>query len=214
MRPIFNASWRARALAGDPAAVRLLADVNLVPLYRYCLYRVGRNRHLCEEVVQETLVRALYKLDQYDPERAKGTIFPWLVGLARNEIQRVLHQRSQTVPLTAEWDTTEANVLGRGGSAEGEPFSDDMLQREETRELVNATMAQLPRHYREVLEAKYVHGRSVRELAFQGQTSEKAVESLLTRARQAFRGAYEVLSRRHEHGSAGSRHDEYSTRPQ
>src|SRR5207245_164271 len=51
LRPLFDAGWRQRALQGDPAAVRALADAVLQPLYGFCLYRVGRNPHLCEEVV-------------------------------------------------------------------------------------------------------------------------------------------------------------------
>lgn len=58
----FDAAWRSRALAGDPDAVARLADEALTPLYRFCLYRVGQDRHRCEEVVQETLVRAIREL--------------------------------------------------------------------------------------------------------------------------------------------------------
>ena len=56
--------------------------------------------------------------------------------------------------------------------------------------MVNATMSQLPSHYREALEAKYVAGRSVRDLAAAWRMSEKAVESQLTRARKAFRATF------------------------
>ena len=43
------------------------------------------------------------------------------------------------------------------------------------------------RHYRRVLEAKYVDGCSTRDLADRACVSEKAAESLLGRARKAFR---------------------------
>jgi RNA polymerase sigma factor (sigma-70 family) len=76
-----------------------------------------------------------------------------------------------------------------------EPFGDDLLQKEETRELVNTTMSQLPPHYREALEAKYVTGKSTRDIAALWSISEKAVESLLGRARQAFRAAFLALTR-------------------
>jgi DNA-directed RNA polymerase specialized sigma24 family protein len=103
MQPTFDGPWRARALAGDPDAVRALADGALPALYRFCLYRVGRDVHLCEEVVQETLVRALRDLPRYDPGRADNQILPWLTGLARNAIQRALNRRRATVPLDALW---------------------------------------------------------------------------------------------------------------
>jgi RNA polymerase sigma-70 factor (ECF subfamily) len=195
LRPIFDADWRARALGGDSDAVRTMADALLEPLYRFCLYRVGRNRHLCEEVVQETLVRALRDLDHYDPPRANNNIFPWITGLARNEIHRVLHRERVSVSLETLWAKMDRELLALYARLDSEPFADEVLLRQETRELVNATMAQLPPHYREALEAKYVTGKSVRDLATLWRTTEKAVESQLTRARKAFRATFLVLTR-------------------
>ena len=81
------------------------------------------------------------------------------------------------------------------GQVDSMPLSNEVLAREETREIVNATMSQLPVHYRSALEAKYVSQRSVREIAGDQATSEKAIESLLTRARQAFRETFQALTR-------------------
>lgn len=194
MGPIFDPGWRAQALAGSPEAVRALADAALQPLYQFCLYRVGRNQHLCEEVVQETLVRALRELEKYDPDRAGNRIFPWLTGLARNEIHRVLAREKAAVSLEAMWGRLDRELLAVFARLDAEPFADELLIREETRELVNATMAQLPPNYREALNAKYVTGQSVRDLATLWSLSEKAVESLLSRARQAFRATFLALS--------------------
>ena len=195
MRPIFDAAWRRRALAGDADAVWTFAEAVLQPLYGFCLYRVGRNRHLCEEVVQETLVRALRDLDHYDPPRANNNIFPWVTGLARNEIHRVLQREKATVSLEALWARMDRELLDLYARLDSEPFGEDVLVREETCELVNVTMSQLPPHYREALEAKYVNGKSVRDLAALWRTTEKAVESQLTRARKAFRATFLALTR-------------------
>jgi RNA polymerase sigma-70 factor (ECF subfamily) len=195
LRPIFNADWRARALAGQADAVKTLAEAALQPLYGFCLYRVGKNQHLCEEAVQETLVRAIRELHQYDPARAGDNIFPWLTGLARNEITRLLAREKNAVSLQTMWAKMDKELLAIYAKLELEPFGEDVLRREETRELVNTTMSQLPPHYREVLEAKYVGGKTVRDLAAIGSISEKAVESLLGRARQAFRVAFLALTR-------------------
>lgn len=195
MRPIFNADWRSRALAGEADAVKTLAEAALQPLYGFCLYRVGKNQHLCEEAVQETLVRAIRELRQYDPARAGDNIFPWLTGLARNEISRVLAREKNSVSLQAMWAKMDKELLAIYAKLELEPFGDDVLQREETRELVNTAMSQLPPHYREALEAKYVGGKTVRDLAAIWSISEKAVESLLSRSRQAFRVAFLALTR-------------------
>jgi RNA polymerase sigma-70 factor (ECF subfamily) len=195
LRPLFDAAWRARALAGNADAVTALTGGVLTPLYHFCLYRVGRNRHLCEEVVQETLLRALRDLERYEPERAGNNIFPWLTGLARNEIQRALGREKGAVSLDALWARMDQELLAVFSRLEAEPFADELLQREETRDLVNATMSQLPPHYREALEAKYVTGKSVRDLAASWNVTEKAVESQLSRARKAFRATFLALSR-------------------
>jgi RNA polymerase sigma-70 factor (ECF subfamily) len=192
---VFDAAWRERALAGEADAVCQLADATLRPLYAFCLYRVGRDVHRCEEVVQETLVRALRGLERYDPARCRGDIFPWLTGLARNEISRLLTRDRRCVSLDALWARIDRELLPLYDRLESEPLGEDVLQREETCELVQMTLAQLPLHYREALEAKYVRGASVRDLAALWRSTEKAVESQLVRARKAFRITFQILSR-------------------
>jgi len=191
----FDAQWKWQALAGDTQAVQMLVDTMLEPLYRFCLYRVGRDRHLCEDVVQDTLLRAIRELQQYDPTRSEGSIFPWLTGLARNEIQRVLSREKSTTSLQSLWARMDHELREIFARLESEPLDDDVLEREETREMVNATMSQLPPHYREALEAKYIAKQSVRDIAVSRSTSEKAIESLLTRAREAFRKSFLALAR-------------------
>jgi RNA polymerase sigma-70 factor, ECF subfamily len=191
----FDDDWRSRALMGDPGAIDRLAEEGVAGLYAFCLYRVGRNRHVCEEVVQETLVEAMRRLEDYDPGRSGGEIFPWLMGLARNVIQRALAKEKSAVSLEALWARMDRELLTVFARLDSAPFEEELLQREETREMVNMTMSQLPGHYREALEAKYVKGRSVREMAAGAATTEKAMESLLTRAREAFRVTFLALAR-------------------
>ncbi len=191
----FDEVWRRQALRGDEAALRRLTTEMLPALYRFCLYRVGRNQHLCEEVVQETLLRVLRDLARYEPERSDGNLFPWLTGLARNEIQRVLGREKAASSLQTLWERMDRELLAVFARLDYEPLAETTLEREETRELVNAAMAQLPPHYRQALESKYVSGESVRTIAQRWRMTEKATESLLTRAREAFRAAILALCR-------------------
>ncbi len=193
MPDTFDERWHRKALNGESAAVDALARSTVGPLYRFCFYRLGGNSHLTEEVVQETLVRAIRDLEKFEPVRAKGNIFGWLSGLARNEIRRALGQEGAAVSLQALWDKLDDDLRGIYSRIESEPLGHDVLEREETRDMVNATMAQLPPNYREALEAKYVAGKSVRDMAAALRTSEKAVESQLTRARKAFRATFAAL---------------------
>jgi RNA polymerase sigma-70 factor, ECF subfamily len=65
----------------------------------------------------------------------------------------------------------------------------DLLRREQA-EQVALALSRLPEHYETVLRAKYLDGLSVAAIAAERGESVKAVESLLTRAREAFRAAY------------------------
>jgi RNA polymerase sigma-70 factor (ECF subfamily) len=195
VKATYDSAWRKRALAGNAAAVTALADEAIAPLYSFCLYRVGRRTDLCEEVVQETLVQAIRELNKYDPVRSGGNIWGWLTGLARNHVQRVLGREQGSVSLEELWARMDRELLEVYARLDSEPFGSELLEREETREMVNMTMSQLPPHYREALEAKYVRGRSVREIASAGKMSEKAAESMLTRAREAFRATFVALGR-------------------
>jgi RNA polymerase sigma-70 factor (ECF subfamily) len=190
----FDGPWHRLALRGDTAAVGRLSSV-ITPLYRFCLYRVGGNRSLCEEVVQETLLRALRQLDQYEPQRCQGNILPWLTGLARNEVQRVLTRERVGSQFEAVWARIDRDLQAAYAALESHPLPDEVLEREETRQVVNITMSQLPVRYREALEAKYVAGRTVRDLATAWSTTEKAVESQLSRARKAFRETFLSVAR-------------------
>jgi hypothetical protein len=90
LQSVFDETWRRQAMSGSEVAIKTLLGQVLQPLYGFCLYRVGKNRHWCEDVVQETMLRALNDLPSYDPARSGNNIFPWLVGgfderLAENE---------------------------------------------------------------------------------------------------------------------------------
>jgi DNA-directed RNA polymerase specialized sigma24 family protein len=52
----------------------------------------------------------------------------------------------------------------------------------------------LPRHYDQVLEWKYIAGLSVNEIAQRMSMTTKAAESLLSRAREAFRDGFAELA--------------------
>jgi RNA polymerase sigma-70 factor (ECF subfamily) len=58
---------------------------------------------------------------------------------------------------------------------------------------VHLTLDLLPEHYARALQWKYVDGLSVEQIATRLGLSGKAAESLLTRARQAFRDGYQSV---------------------
>ena len=76
----------------------------------------------------------------------------------------------------------------------GDDFSPETAQtQKEIGEFVRSTLQHLPGRYAQALEMKYVNGNSVNEIALELGLSEKAAESLLTRARKAFKEGFNTL---------------------
>src|SRR5207245_6460657 len=71
--------------------------------------------------------------------------------------------------------------------------ADASLESREEAERIARALTHLPPRYESVLRAKYLDQQSVAEIAAAANETPKAVESLLTRARQAFREVYQQL---------------------
>jgi RNA polymerase sigma factor (sigma-70 family) len=87
---------------------------------------------------------------------------------------------------------TRAALESLASILEGTPEED--LHRKEIAHLVHVTLDFLPDGYGDALEWKYARGLSVKEIADRLNVSPKAAESLLTRAREAFRREFTSLT--------------------
>ena len=135
-------------------------------LYRYAWW-LCRDRHLAEDVVQETFARAWKSwAGLRDVTLAKA----WLVAILRNELARSYARNRPAADIDA---------LAEGELAALPSFESQL----ETAELV----ARLPESYREPLLLQVLGGFSCAEIASMLGTSEGAVMTRLTRARQALR---------------------------
>jgi RNA polymerase sigma-70 factor (ECF subfamily) len=77
------------------------------------------------------------------------------------------------------------------------PESDDPehnFRRLETTRLIQVALDQLPTHYGDALEWKYVYGFSVDEIAAKLGIGFEAAQSLLARAKRAFQEIYGALT--------------------
>ncbi len=180
-----------RAAQGDARALERLYEDHVDALYAFVFYRVGRDETLAEDAVQETFARALDQRSQFDPKR--GTLRSWLVTVSRNAARDQLRaqRRTQTAEQWEQIDETLAGVFTALGET---PLSDEVIARAETRAMVNMTIANLPDHYSEVLERKYIGGETLSDLSRGLGLREDAAKSLLARARRAFREAFCTLT--------------------
>ena len=168
---------REAVLAGNEAAWRVLYERAFGPIYAFVFHRAGRRADRADEVVQEVWLIAVRKLREFDPRQ--GSFDEWLKGIAENVLKN--HRR--------RWQRDPRNELPE--TAANEHAANDELA---SRELFGLAMTALPSHYETVLRAKYQERLSVAEIAGRLGGTSKAVESLLSRAREAFRKAYERLN--------------------
>jgi RNA polymerase sigma-70 factor (ECF subfamily) len=176
---------------GDAAAVGRFYDAHVDALYAFVFYRVGRDAALAEDVVQETFAHALGRVGDYDA--ARGGVVAWLCTLSRNVIRDQLRAHRRSDDLAHTWDRIDASLAQIFESLADSPLPGDVLERAETRALVNMTITHLPEQYRTVLARKYVDGDTLEQLSRDLGLSEDAVKSLLARARRAFRDAFATL---------------------
>ena len=139
-------------------------------------------------------MRAITALKSY---RFEAALFTWLCTICRREIA-AHHERHgrrfEQVALVE--DSPEVRAALDSLAAEQGQDPESQLNRSEIARLVQVTLDALPCAYGDALEWKYVHGLSVREIAARLNMGVKAAESLMTRARQAFREGFAAVTRR------------------
>lgn len=179
-----------RMLAGDEQAFDQFFDMNFDRVFRFAARRL-RDRSAAEDIAQATLVQAIRKLHTW---RGEAALFSWLCAICRREL--LAHwQRTGTRPEIHAVDDDPMTVTVLDQLAAGTDNPEQAAQRREVAALVQLALDFLPERYGDVLEWKYLEGASVNDIAERLGLSAKAVESMLTRARDAFREGYTSLAR-------------------
>jgi len=147
------------------------------PLYAYVSRRVGGNRSLAEDLVQDTWMRAL---DSWPGRGLPDEPLAWLVRVARNTIVSYFrrHQPESVDPASIEIEDERFS-----------PAAPDVAA------VVNCGLARLRCAHADVLEDFYFGGKSVAEIAAGRSLSERAVEGRLRRARAKLKTKLERIVR-------------------
>jgi RNA polymerase sigma-70 factor (ECF subfamily) len=186
-----DAALIAAMLAGDEAAFRVFFETYFPRVYRFALPRLGHDVEACKEVVQSTLVKAMRALGTF---RGEAAVFSWLCQICRRQIADYLRAHKRHHQNVVLIDDTPG--LREALDSIAAPASDEPLQgygSAETRRLVQSVLDRLPARYGDVLEWKYIEGRSVEEIGALLGVGQVAAQSLLARARVAFREALETV---------------------
>lgn len=186
-----------RILAGDQAAFDEFFERSFTSLFRFALPRMHYDPDAAEDVVQAALCAAIRKLHTF---RGEAALFSWLCTFCRREIS-TYYERSRRqphlVPLVE--DMTEVAAALEALRSVDDLGPEEAIWRREVERLVHVALDALPVRYGDALEWKYIDGLAVKEIATRLAMTPKAAESLLTRAREAFRDAFTTLV---DHGLA------------
>jgi RNA polymerase sigma-70 factor, ECF subfamily len=183
---------RVRALlAGDATAFDAFFEEYFPRLYRFVLPRVEHAFADAQDICQETLLRALRRLGGY---RGEAALFSWICQIAANQVSDywLRRRRDGTRVVFAEDDASVQAVLATlqadpAGSPESERYNAEIAR------LVQATLDNLPGRFGDALEWKYLDGLSVADIALRLGVSTAAAQSVLQRARAAFREAFTAV---------------------
>ena len=149
-----------------------------IPLLYGMFMRRWPNPSLAEELVQKTVFDAVRGCGSYDPSR--GSPEEWIFGIARNNIRLEARKR-------ASRPSTNGDISLYLGAIDTKPLPDEVLERKETAVLVRSALGRLESKEQTVLRARYIEGLLTSDIAGDMGITEKAVHSLLYRARISLR---------------------------
>ena len=178
-----NAQLVAAHLAGDGRAFQELVGQYRGRLLNFVNRMIG-DRERAEDLVQEAFVRVYRHLHRFDHTKKFST---WIYTIASNLAKNELRNRGRS-PLVFY------QSLRPPGEEDQRPLQfedastrpDDMYANRHLREMVDATVATLSAHHREVFVLRELEGRSYEEIARLTHCNLGTVKSRLNRARQAF----------------------------
>lgn len=152
----------------DPARFSELYERNFGRVYAFIAHRVG-DREEAQDLTSEVFHEALAGIGRFEWRGAP--FIAWLLGIASNRLarrwQRITGQ--QEVPMIEDFD-----FAGADGQIE-------------QRAMLFQLVEELPPDQRQVIISRFVHQRSLREIAQELQRSEGAVKQLQLRALQNLR---------------------------
>ena len=164
-----EADWIRAAQAGDRSAFARLIERYWDRLYRW-LYRMTRDRHMAEDLTQETFLKALAAVKSF---RAGSNFRAWVFRIGHNNF--VNQKRSERRTKHQLTDDAAAPELGNAGTA---------MENREAVEAIARAVADLPGDFRAALTLRVEEGLSFRDVARILNTTEETARWRVFKARQ------------------------------
>lgn len=171
----------ADAKKGDRKALARLVEVYQEPIYHTAL-KMTKNREDAEDVLQETFVTMVEKLDQF---RGDARLYTWLYRIAVNNV----YKRTRQTQKREAVDIDDPDVRQIHGSDLSEwPEVQELLgERDWIRDVLADALDELPEIYRTIFVLRDIQGLSIKETMKILDISESNVKVRLMRARNYLR---------------------------
>ena len=166
-------------LAGKKGAATKFYKTFAPKLRRYLSTKLPEEE--VEEVLQDTFLSAFDSLSLY---RGESSVSTWLTSIARHEVADFYRKKYVRKTIEIAGPLFE-NIISEMLSPEF------VFEKNKIEKKFFATYRSLSSQYQDILSYRYERSMSVKEIAKRMEISFKATESLLFRARLAFREAYE-----------------------
>lgn len=150
------------AMRGDSQAVSEIYRKYVDDVYKFVYYRVG-NREEAEDLTSETFIKMMQSLHSFSFDSKFKT---WLLGIAKHTILDYFrkHYKNRTLALDDFLNVDLGNALALQPVFEFDE-NEDTSKIKKFEERVKEILDQLPKHYRDVLELRFLKGYSIRETA-------------------------------------------------
>jgi RNA polymerase sigma-70 factor, ECF subfamily len=179
-----------RMLAGDERAFEAFFNAYFPRVYRFALPRLNGDVDATREVVQATLEKAIRKLEGF---RGESGLFTWICQICRNEIVDYIRATRRMRHVVLIDDEPELRAVIESLEAPEEFDLAKSYGRAEAARIVRVVLDRLPSSYGDALEWKYIEGQSVEDIGKRLGIGTIAAQSLLARARRAFREGLESV---------------------
>jgi RNA polymerase sigma-70 factor (ECF subfamily) len=180
-----------RMLGGDEQAFEAFFNAYFARVYRFALPRLNGDVEATREVVQSTLAKVMRRIGDF---RGDSALFTWICQICRREAVDYIRARRRQLRHVVLID--DRPDLRSAIEALEAPEEYDLVKqygRAEVSRLVRVVLDRLPANYGDALEWKYMEGSSVEEIGTRLGIGTIAAQSLLARARSAFREALEQV---------------------
>jgi RNA polymerase sigma factor (sigma-70 family) len=175
--PLDIAALTRRMAQGDESAYLTFYDAYYHRLWRYLLVVTAGDEDAAREALQAALARMVRHIK---PFAGEPVFWSWLTVLVRSALSDQKRTRRRYLAFLDRF-TQHAEVE--------QSFADDHEADAQLLAFLDRGLAALPDDERDLVERKYFARHSVREIAADFGTTEKAIESRLVRIRRKLKAA-------------------------